>query len=222
MSRLLKYLRVGVGVLVLGLALWGGCEDEEEFKITSFRASKLEAEAGETVTISWSYEQEDSLTSQQLKFLTLTFTGIAERAVTLGNGERSHQFRFEGPVDLILEAEGGSASDKAALSIGQVQDFYFHMGVSSSDPRYPYLGYPEITDGGGGCAGASTGYARSMTLKFEKFFAFYDDPENALVDDVTTILPRENFFRAQDGLFREQGNLIERQEDLRFAIRFFK
>jgi outer membrane protein TolC len=42
------------------------------------------------------------------------------------------------------------------------------------------------------------------------------------IDDDALERFRENFFREQDGLFSEQGNLIELQEDLRFAIRFFK
>jgi hypothetical protein len=33
---------------------------------------------------------------------------------------------------------------------------------------------------------------------------------------------RRLFFNAQDSLFAEQELLIERQEDLRLAIRFFK
>jgi outer membrane protein TolC len=42
------------------------------------------------------------------------------------------------------------------------------------------------------------------------------------IDDDALERFRENFFREQDGFFNEQGELIERQEDLRFAIRFFK
>ncbi len=42
------------------------------------------------------------------------------------------------------------------------------------------------------------------------------------IDDDALERFRENFFRAQDSHFREQERLIERQENLRIAIRYFK
>ena len=42
------------------------------------------------------------------------------------------------------------------------------------------------------------------------------------IDDDALERFRENFFRAQDSHFREQVRLIERQENLRIAIRYFK
>ena len=42
------------------------------------------------------------------------------------------------------------------------------------------------------------------------------------IDDDALERFRENFFRAQDSHFREQERLIERQENLRSAIRYFK
>jgi outer membrane protein TolC len=42
------------------------------------------------------------------------------------------------------------------------------------------------------------------------------------IDDDALERFRENFFRTQDGLFGEQEQLIQRQEDLRLTVRYFK
>ena len=63
---------------------------------------------------------------------------------------------------------------------------------------------------------------KNVDIENQRFMIQTQRRDVGQIDDDALERFRENFFRAQDGLFREQGNLIERQEDLRFAIRFFK
>jgi len=173
-----------------------GCNGEEEFKIASFGASRLKAEPGDSITLRWTYQEEDQLEHQKLKFLTLTFTGIEEEEISLGTTQREYEFSFAGPIDIMLVATAEEGGDQAALTIQQIQDFYLHMNVSNSDPLRPDLGYGWSTSSGGGCSGAARAYSGSQHLEFTKFFAFYDDQENHVVDDVAGLLPSDKFFRA--------------------------
>lgn len=61
-----------------------------------------------------------------------------------------------------------------------------------------------------------------VNIEDERFLIQTELRDVGKIDDDALERFRENFFREQEGFFIEQGDLIERQEDLRLAIRFFK
>ena len=63
---------------------------------------------------------------------------------------------------------------------------------------------------------------KNVDIESQRFMIQTQRRDVGKIDDDALERFRENFFRAQDGLFREQGELIQRQENLRLAIRFFK
>ena len=63
---------------------------------------------------------------------------------------------------------------------------------------------------------------KNVDIESQRFMIQTQRRDVGKIDDDALERFRENFFRAQDGLFIEQGELIQRQENLRLAIRFFK
>ncbi len=63
---------------------------------------------------------------------------------------------------------------------------------------------------------------KNVEIESQRFMIQTQRRDVGKIDDDALERFRENFFRAQDGLFIEQGELIQRQENLRLAIRFFK
>jgi len=63
---------------------------------------------------------------------------------------------------------------------------------------------------------------KNVDIESQRFMIQTQRRDVGKIDDDALERFRENFFRAQDGLFSEQGELIQRQENLRLAIRFFK
>ena len=196
MKNIKPYITLGIVLLVIWFIFLLQCNGEE-FKILSFNADRTEAELGQAVTISWSYQGEDQLENQKLLFLKSTFTGIEEEEISLSNSRRSYSFNLEGTREIILVAEAEEKTDQASITIYLKQDFYFRLRASNNpDPLYPYLGYPMVISNGGNCAPSSSSYINSVDIEFTDFFAFYDEPENGIVDDLAGVLPNDSFFRA--------------------------
>ena len=63
---------------------------------------------------------------------------------------------------------------------------------------------------------------KNVDIESQRFMIQTQRRDVGRIDDDALERFRENFFRAQDGYFIEQGELIQRQENLRLAIRFFK
>lgn len=63
---------------------------------------------------------------------------------------------------------------------------------------------------------------KNVDIESQRFTIQTQRRDVGKIDDDALERFRENFFRAQDGFFIEQGELIQRQENLRLAIRFFK
>lgn len=63
---------------------------------------------------------------------------------------------------------------------------------------------------------------KNVEIESQRFMIQTQRKDVGKIDDDALERFRENFFRAQDGFFIEQGELIQRQENLRLAIRFFK
>jgi len=63
---------------------------------------------------------------------------------------------------------------------------------------------------------------KNVDIESQRFMIQTELRDVGTIDDDALERFREIYFRALDGFFREQGNLIQRQEDLRRAIRYFK
>jgi outer membrane protein TolC len=63
---------------------------------------------------------------------------------------------------------------------------------------------------------------KNVEIESQRFMIQTQRRDVGKIDDDALERFRENFFQAQDGFFIEQGELIQRQENLRLAIRFFK
>jgi len=63
---------------------------------------------------------------------------------------------------------------------------------------------------------------KSVDIESQRFMIQTQRRDVGQIDDDALERFRENFFREQDDFFSEQEILIQRQEDLRSAIRFFK
>jgi hypothetical protein len=191
MKKLLLYPALLAGFVFMTMIYFPGCNGDE-FKIVSFTSSLVTATVDTQITLSWRYQEEGELRNQKLIFLKETFQGISQEEHSLGRSQRSYNFTFSGPRTIILVAQAENGGDKAALTIYIKQDFYLTMTTKNAYPGYPFLGASN-PDG-------------SISHDFTNFFAFYDEGQASVVDDLSTILPPQNFFRAYSFSPLEQYN----------------
>ena len=204
MKKLLLYTTLLLCLVSAMVFSFPGCNGDDEFKITSFTSNVVTATIGTGITLSWGYQEDGELRSQKLIFLKETFQGISQEEYSLDRGQRSYNFSFTGPRTIILEAQAEDGEYKAALTIYIAQNFYLKMTTNNDYADYPFLGTAN-PDG-------------NISHDFTNFFAFYDDGQATVVDDLRAILSPQNFFRAYSFSPLEQDNFRLRQGSIYPAV----
>lgn len=173
-----------LGLILTACVFLCGCP-RDQLKYSNVALSAATASPGETVTIEWTFENENLLVSHSVQAFFLTITGLQQTdPEELNISDRSFSFQFTTPVTVLLSCkdENGFA-DQVAFDIRLKEDFVFTATFRSpTDIEYPRLGYDEN---------------RENRVLFSQFLAFFDPPgeENGDVDAVSNFLPPDGFFR---------------------------
>jgi hypothetical protein len=175
----------------------GGQGTFDPFRVKQFGCTKLRAENGEGLTLTWDYGNPGLLKMQKLRFLRLHLSGFAQEMVDLDLSTRSFTFAFNGPITVEIQATTETVTDtlpfkprfSAALTVSKLQDLFFRgvFASASNTPTYPYLGYSQNNN---------AEFINGVAVEFTQFAGFFDANNNGRVDPLIQFLPNAEAFRA--------------------------
>jgi len=195
-----KQSMVLMPIIFASILLLTGCpRPQPPFQLINVSVDNPYANIGETVTLSWDYENPDLLQGQRFDRIKLLFQGVSQPIQQeLSLNDRSASFEFTGPVTLYLEALSTSGNfSNIAVDVRFDNSFNLSATIETVEPNYPRLGYTKE-------ASYSNNQGNEIwqnNLVFSQFAGIYDINGNGIIDalannqSTASFLPAGQAFR---------------------------